>query len=114
MLLRQGGGLLIDEDAEGALGQAGGGGGSDLLHGGEVEGAGLRAEASGDDLAPLCGQFADLGELLLRGGAFRHGQPSLRLAPIPGDDSCVSLYRPALGSAKRVLASRSTEPRYAP
>jgi hypothetical protein len=57
-------GLPLEEDGQSALGQAGGGGGGELLHGGELEafaGAGFIAEGSaGDDIAPAGGQLADL------------------------------------------------------
>jgi hypothetical protein len=103
----QGSGLLIQEDAQGALGQAGRGCGGDLLHGSEVEGASpLGADAAGDDFAPLGSERADLGQLLLRRFVLRHGQPHARLATILADAFLFSLYRPVLAPAKRVLASR--------
>jgi hypothetical protein len=110
MLTAQSLGLLIDKDADGALGQAGGGSGGDLLHGGEVEGARLRAEASGHDFAPLRGEFADLSQLLLRRFTLCHDPPALRLAPINDDALAFSLYRPVVGPAKCVLASWRTRP----
>jgi hypothetical protein len=105
MLRAEAFGLLLQQDAEGALGQAGGRGGSDLLHGGEVKGAGLWVETSGNDFAPLCGELPDLPQLLLRRLALRHGQPSLRLARIIDDAFLFSLYRPVVGPAKCVLPS---------
>ena len=109
MLRAEGPGLLLEQDAEGALGQAGGRGGGDLLHGGEVKGAGLRAEASGNDFAPLGGELPDLTQLLLGRLPLRHGQPSLRLARIVDDAFLFSLYRPVIGPAKCVLASFSAK-----
>jgi hypothetical protein len=54
--------LLIQQDGQGALGQASGCGGGNLLHGGEVEGAGLLgSKAASDDFPPLRGERADLG-----------------------------------------------------
>jgi hypothetical protein len=101
----QSSGLLVEQNAEGALGQAGGSGGGDLLHGGEVEGARLRTKASSDDFAPLDSERADLGQLLLGRFAFGHGQPLPRLALILVVAFLVSLYRHVLAPAKRVLAS---------
>jgi hypothetical protein len=72
----QAAGLLIHQDAQRALGQARRGRGGDLLHGSEVEGAGpLEADAAGDDFAPLGGERADLGQLLLGWFALCHDQP---------------------------------------
>jgi hypothetical protein len=78
-------GLLMQKDAEGSLGQASRRGRGDLLHGGEVETARLRAKASGHDVAPLRSEFADLAQLLLRRFTLGHDPPALRLAPILND-----------------------------
>jgi hypothetical protein len=73
LLFGEGLGLLLEQDGEGALGQAGGSGGGDLLHGPEVDGltrSRLAQGATGDDFTPSSGQLADflqslLGELAL-------------------------------------------------
>jgi hypothetical protein len=98
--------LLIHKDAQSTLGQAGRCRSSDLLQGSEVVGAGLlRADAAGDDFAPLRRERADLGQLLLRRFVLCHGQALPRLATILADAFLFSLYRPVLLPAKRVLAS---------
>jgi hypothetical protein len=69
-------GVVFQEGGEGALGQAGGGGRGELLHGGEVEvvaWGGVAEGASGNDFAPLGGEFADLAELLRGEGSLCHG-----------------------------------------
>jgi hypothetical protein len=66
MLPTKGLGLLLQEKAEGALGQAGGSSSGDLLHGREVGGARLGEGTSGDDFSPFGGQFTDLLQFLLR------------------------------------------------
>jgi hypothetical protein len=99
-------GVLIDKATQGALGQAGRRGGRDLLHGGEVEGAGgIGADASDDDFAPLGGECTDLGQLLRSRFAFRHEQLLPQVMTIFADAFLFSLYHPVLAPAKRVLAS---------
>jgi hypothetical protein len=69
LLGSEGLGLLVQERAEGALGQARGGGGGNLLHRLEVEwtvGARFSAEASGDDFSPAGGEIMDVLEQLRR------------------------------------------------
>jgi hypothetical protein len=69
LLGSEGLGLLVQERAKGALGQARGGGGRNLLHGLEVEGTvgiWLSAEASGDDFSPAGGEVMDVLEQLRR------------------------------------------------
>jgi hypothetical protein len=76
-------GLLLQAGAQGALGQAGGGGAGDLLHRVEidVEAGSLLAEgAAGDDFAPAGGQVANLLKHLGGGLAARHGVSCLVLA----------------------------------
>lgn len=60
-------GLLFQQGGEGALGQPGGGGGCDLLHGLEVNvatWARLPEGTASDDFPPLGRQHADFLELL--------------------------------------------------
>jgi hypothetical protein len=59
--------LLAEQDAEGALGEAGGGGAGDVLQGLEIgirARAGVAEGAAGDDLAPLGGEVTDFLEVL--------------------------------------------------
>src|SRR5262249_10048888 len=82
LLGREGAGLLLQEGGEGALGQAGGGGGGDLFHRLEVDpavGAGLAADTACGDLAPAGGQGLDLLLLLRATLALRHRQPACHL-----------------------------------
>jgi hypothetical protein len=60
---------LFQQGGEGPLGQAGGSGSGDLLHGLEIDiqaRAGLAEGATGNDFAPLGGEFTDFLELLRR------------------------------------------------
>jgi hypothetical protein len=91
--------LLVQQGIEGALGQAGGGGSGDLLHGLEVDGgvgAGVGEDAAGDDFAPAGGEVTDLLEFFSREFALRHGQSCLVLAVIEGDAFLLPLYCTAL------------------
>jgi hypothetical protein len=105
MLGTEGLGLLVQQDAESAFRQAGGGGQSDLLHGGEVEGAGLGKGPSCDDFSPFGGEFADLLQFLLRQFALRHDLSSLGLARSSEDGLLFPLYGLVVCPAKGVLAS---------
>jgi len=105
MLGTEGLGLLMQENAESALGQASSGSGGDLLHGGEVEGSGLGEGASSDDFPPFGGEFADLLQFLLREFPLRHGPSSLALVSSSGSDFLFSLYHPGVCPANGVLAS---------
>jgi hypothetical protein len=88
-LFAQGLGLLFQEGAEGALGEAGRRGAGELRHGLEVRvqaGTALPEGAAGDDFAPAGGQVADFLEEL--GGKFtaRHGRYRLVLAAKGGGE----------------------------
>jgi hypothetical protein len=74
-LLAEGLGLLLEEGLQGSLGESGGGGGGDLLHGAEidVESGALVAEgAAGDDLAPAGGEVVEFLEFVGRESAGSH------------------------------------------
>jgi hypothetical protein len=76
-------GLLFQEGAEGALGEAGRGGAGELLHSVEVgvqAGASVAEGPAGDDFAPAGGEVTDFLEEF--GGKFtvRHGRYRLVLA----------------------------------
>ena len=67
LLLAQGVGLLFEQGLQGALGEAGGGGLGDLLHGVEIDiesGAVVAEGAAGDDFAPLGGEVTEFLEFL--------------------------------------------------
>jgi hypothetical protein len=75
--------LLAQQGGQGALGQALGGRGGDLLQGHKVDvgaRASLAENASGDDFSPPGGQIMDLLQFLRRDDALRHGQSCLVLA----------------------------------
>jgi hypothetical protein len=66
LLLAQGVGLLFQEGLQGAFGEPGGGGVSELLHGVEIDvasGAVVAEGASGNDVAPLCREVLELLQL---------------------------------------------------
>jgi hypothetical protein len=74
-LLAQGVGLLFEQGLQGALGESGGGGEGDLLHGIQVEvesGSVVAAGASGNDFAPLSGEAAKFMEFFGGEGAACH------------------------------------------
>jgi hypothetical protein len=101
-------GLLFQQGGEGALGEAGGGGAGELLHGVEVgveAGAALAEGAAGDDLAPAGSEVADFLEEL--GGKFatRHGRYHLVLAAKVREGLLGALYDTRLGLAKLLMAS---------
>jgi hypothetical protein len=76
-------GLLLQAGAQGALGQAGGGGAGDLLHRVEVHtqaGALVTEGAAGDDFAPTGGEVPYLLEEFGGKVASRHGVSCLVLA----------------------------------
>jgi hypothetical protein len=101
-------GLLLQEGGEGALGQAGGGGGGELLHGVHVDvqaRARVAEGSAGDDFAPPGGQFTDILELLGRDRGVRHGPSCLVLAKSGSVVFLLPFYRAILCLAKRALAS---------
>ena len=101
-------GLLLQEGGEGALGQAGGGGGGELLHAVDidVEARARFAEGpAGDDFAPPGGQCTDVLELLGGDLGVRHGSSCLVLAKSGSGVFLLPFYRAILCLAKRVLAS---------
>jgi len=68
--------LLLQQDGEGAFGEAGGGGTSDLFHGLEIDAGarpGVPKGMAGDDFAPLGGEVSDGLEVLGGGRTLRHG-----------------------------------------
>ena len=90
LLFAEGQGLLLQEGLEGVFGEASSGGGSELLHGGEidVESGALVAEGpSGDNCAPLGGEITDVAEVLGRKFAACHRQSCLRVAE-NGETAC--------------------------
>jgi hypothetical protein len=75
LLLAQGGSLLFEEGLQGSLGETGGSGEGDLLHGREIDvesGAVIAEGASGDDFAPLGGEAAELLDFVGSQGALCH------------------------------------------
>jgi hypothetical protein len=75
LVLAQRLGLLFEERLQGALGQAGGGGLGNLLHGREIDvesGSVVPEGASGDDFAPLRGEVAEFLKFLGGEGAACH------------------------------------------
>ncbi len=62
----QAGGAALQQSGEGALGQAGGRGGGQVLHGLEVEGVhvGLVQGAAGNNFAPLDSESTDFTDLV--------------------------------------------------
>jgi hypothetical protein len=105
----QGLGLLLKASAQGALGQPGRGGSSDLLHRHQVDvgtWASLAEGTAGDDFSPPGGQVFDLLELLSRGGALRHNQSSLVLTSFYPGVFLLPCYHTPLSLAKCVLTSR--------
>jgi hypothetical protein len=106
---------LLHQGGQGALSQAGGRGGGDLLHRVQIDvGArpGLAEGLAGDDLAPAGRELTDLLEVLGGELAARHGQSCLVLATISGDAFLLTLYGIALRLAKQVLTSRAPNPPY--
>jgi hypothetical protein len=80
LLIAQGGGLTVEEGSEGAVGESGGGGAGNLLHRIEVhvESGSVVAEGTtGDDLAPLGGELAELEEF------FRSERTTCHKTPCP-------------------------------
>src|SRR5205823_5688647 len=101
-------GLLLQEGAEGALGQTGRRGRGDLLQRLEVDvgaGAGLPEGATGDDFSPLGRQLTDFLDLLGRESALRHEQSCLVLRRIDSVVFLLPCYHTPLRPAKGVLAS---------
>jgi hypothetical protein len=75
LLPTQGVGLLFEEGLQGALGESGGRGAGDLLHGSEIDvgpGAVVAAGAAGDDFAPLGGEVTKVLQFLGGKGAACH------------------------------------------
>jgi hypothetical protein len=108
LLGAEGIGLLCEQDGEGALGEPGGGGAGDVLHGLAIDvGAGpLVAEGTaGDDFAPLGGEITDFLEFLGRELASRHGLSCLVLARMKGYAFLLPLYRSAPCWTKLFMAS---------
>jgi hypothetical protein len=91
--------LLFEEGLEGALGEAGGGGEGELLHGVEIDveaGPVLAEGASGHDLAPPGGQAAEFVEFLGGEGAPRH------------DASCLGVETRSKGQGALIKVRRRT------
>jgi hypothetical protein len=81
-------GLLLEQDAEGAFADAGGGGAGHVLHRLEIDfraRSGVAEGAAGDDFAPLRGKVPDDLEFLGRELATRHSLSCLVLARRMGD-----------------------------
>jgi hypothetical protein len=108
LLGAEGIGLLSEQDGEGALGESGGGGAGNVLHGLENDvGAGARVAegAAGNAFAPLGGEITDFLEFLGRELAPRHGLSCLILARMKGYAFLLPLYVPALCWTKLFMAS---------
>jgi hypothetical protein len=74
-LLAQGMGLLFEEGLQGSLGETGGRGEGDLLHGGEIDVESrplVPVGASGDNFAPLGGEVVEFLEFFGSEGATCH------------------------------------------
>jgi hypothetical protein len=102
-------GLLFQEDGNRPLRQSGRSRLSDLFHGGQIDvgaGSGVAEGASGDDLTPLGGQFADILEVLGVELRVRHRLSLLELAQITKGARLPTLYRKRVRQAKQVLASQ--------
>ena len=75
LLLAQGLGLLFEEGLQGSLGEPGGGGEGELLHGSEIDVESrplVTVGASGHDFAPLCGEVVEFVEFLRSEGVACH------------------------------------------
>jgi hypothetical protein len=108
LLGSQGVRLLLQQDGEGAFGEAGSGGAGDLFHGLEIDGGArpsITEGAASDDLAPLGGEVADGLEVLRGGGTLRHGESFLVLARGNEEAFMGSLYRKAPCPTKLYMAS---------
>jgi hypothetical protein len=102
--------LLFQQGGEGALGQAGGGGAGQLLHGVEVgvqAGPGVAEGAAGDDFAPAGGGVADFLEDFRGKFTTCHGRYRLVLAAKVGEGRFGPLYDTALARAKFFMDSAS-------
>jgi hypothetical protein len=82
-LLAQSPGLLFQKGLQGALGESGGGGVGELLHGVEIDvesGTVVAEGASGNDFAPLGSEALELLELFGSEGATCHDASCVRVA----------------------------------
>jgi hypothetical protein len=103
LLRAEGLGLLLQQGGQGALGDAGRGRLGDFFHGGQIDVEArpvLAKGASGNDLAPLGGQFADLAEVF--GGDFGacHRPSCLVLAKSTRGEWLLPFYAKAVCRAK--------------
>jgi hypothetical protein len=101
-------GLLLEEDLQGTVAEAIGGGVCDLLHGSQIEGEVRSIVSEGtscDDFSPAGDQFVDLPEFFGCDVALRHLQSLPVLASSTEGSFLLSLYQNRLCLAKGVLAS---------
>ena len=107
-LFAQGLGLLLQEDGEGARGEASRGGVGELLHDLEV---GVQARTAlpkataGNDFAPAGGEVVDFLEEFRGKFTSRHGRYRLVLAAKVREGFFSPLYDTRLGLAKLLMAS---------
>jgi hypothetical protein len=102
---------LFQQGGEGPLGEAGGGGVGELLHGlkvGVQAGATVTEGTAGNDFAPTGGEVTDFLEEFGRKFATCHVRYRLVLAAGVREQHLSPLYDTRLGRAKRLMASRAT------
>jgi hypothetical protein len=113
LVFAQGGGLLFEQGLHGAFGQTGGGGSSDLLHGGEIDiqsGTAVAEGAAGDDLAPLGREVLEFPEF---GGGERaacHDASCLGVRSVPAEKMLPVRLRPRTCHDKAVHGLEFIEP----
>ena len=108
LVLTQGIGLLFQKGLQGALGEAGGSGTGELLHGVQVDvepGSVVAESTAGDDFAPLGSEALELLELFGSEGAACHAASCLKVESTTREKRARSRYDPQLHKAKRFMTS---------
>src|SRR6185369_5802264 len=110
LVLTQGIGLLFQKGLQGALGEAGGSGTGELLHGVQVDvepGSVVAESTAGDDFAPLGSEALELLELFGSEGAACHAASCLKVESTTRGKRARSRYDPQLHKAKRFMTSHA-------
>src|SRR4051794_9981196 len=105
LLLAQGVGLLFEEGLQGALGESGGSGAGDLLHGIEIDiepRPVLAKGASGNDFAPAGGEVMEFLQFLGSEGASCHAASCLDVETKTREKRVPGKVRPPTSQGKAV------------
>jgi hypothetical protein len=108
LVLAQGLGLLFEQGLQGSLGETGGRGESDLLHGREIDVESrplVPVDASGDDFAPLGGKLVEFLEFVGCEGVVCHDASCFEVKTKMSSVESLSDYKCDLDAAKLFMTA---------